>query len=548
MKLLSLHLTNFKSFTDVDLLIESESTTLVGENGSGKSSVGEALSLLASQQDIAPNLIRQRSIESSVDASFLLTQEELDELLIGPLVSSLPNIEVAKADEVRTWLISQGDLVTLKRRSGNPAQSLHWGDLYFYRGFLHVGEILQPESDRTLISVLSTTEHWIEFLTNAPRTIRYNVADIVGSFAQEFRKKLIVIPDFRQRNTHGTRSGDLEALNGTQLASTLLNLRAHSDDAQQKRYTQIVGVFHQLFPQFEIQAIEIESGTGHPDVRFTSADTGRQLSLNQVSAGLQESLALVTNLVAREGLIYFIEHPETHLQPHAIRAFSDLLNLSAATNQIITVTHSPYLVNPERPLNLRRLQLMGDSGTTVHSISHLSVDPQSHDGAKLAGQISTALRLIEAREAVFSRAVLLVEDQSQYEFIKQLANKIIPGLDSIGVTVVFTAGQDGFKTYLPVLNGLGIPFIALRDLPWGDDSVYPPDQYLSLGSELEEYLDQEGFEVRRREISIEFGSGSKVRIARILGSEIKAEDIPLRFTEIFQRISSLVGVNGVSAD
>ena len=67
----------------------------------------------------------------------------------------------------------------------------------------------------------------------------------------------------------------------------------------------------------------------------------------------------------------------------------------------------------------------------------------------------------------------------------------------------------------------------------------PPDQFLSLGMELEPYLDQEGLAAIRQEIIKEFGGKSKPRIARILGGMIEPEQIPPKFIEVFELVKSL---------
>lgn len=547
MKLESMTLKNFKSFSCATVHFEDELTTLVGENGSGKSTIGGGLELLSSQFQIPTPNWRYGKTNSRLSVSLSLTQDEIDTYLIGPIINNLTGAAKPKAQQVQTWLNEFGSLVSLETEDDPNKHAVEWKDVHFHGNYLYMGDLGERTSEKSFSNLL-TSDTWLMVLRREGATTRYDLGtDAASHITQLLRHRLIVIPDFRHRNEPGARTPDVQALDGTKVASTLLNLRTHADDAQQLRYQKITNVFHELFPQFTIQAIELGPGSGQADVRFTTTDTQNNLSLSQVSAGLQESLALVTNLVAREGLLYFIEHPENHLHPHAIRAFGSLLTSAAETNQIIIATHSPYLISPSNIESIRRLWLSQSSGTNVGWISRKSIDPGSPEGAKLAGRINTAFRSIESREAVFARAVLLVEDESQYEFVKQIANKVVPTLDSLGISVIYTGGHNGFATYVPVLEGLSIPFIALRDLPWNDDTKYPPEQFMSLGMELEDYLDQEGLGESRAQIVEEYGYGSKRRTAQFLGGTIDAEDIPVKFIGLFNKLEALVGGGNISA-
>ena len=323
------------------------------------------------------------------------------------------------------------------------------------------------------------------------------------------------------------------------VASTLLNLKDHREQNEEDRYSSITSTFHDLFPQFRIRAVDTSPGANRPDVIFTSVDTNQDLSLSQVSAGIQESLTLLTNIISRVGRLYFIEHPENHLHPHAIRAFSNVVEKAAEHNQFVVITHSPYFVSPTKPGSLRRFWLLQNTGTQVKSISQETLRTESGTYSTLSGQVATVFRLLEAREAVFSRATLLDEDESQYEFIRAIAPVSGFDLDSRGISILYTGGQGGSRTYIAVMRGLGIPFIALKDLPWGNNSMYPPSQFFSLGQEIEDFLDSHDL-ADVRQVAIRLGgSGSKRRTAMIMGGLITKSQIPSLFTEIVQAIADM---------
>lgn len=116
MKLLSLRLKNFKSFSDVDFIVSQELTTLVGENGSGKSSIGEALMTLSQRGSIDGRSQRYGTIESSISATFILAPKEIDEWLINAIVSELGSSSASKTEEIRNWL-----LIIRRRKASDTA-------------------------------------------------------------------------------------------------------------------------------------------------------------------------------------------------------------------------------------------------------------------------------------------------------------------------------------------------------------------------------------------------------------------------------------------
>ena len=132
--------------------------------------------------------------------------------------------------------------------------------------------------------------------------------------------------------------------------------------------------------------------------------------------------------------------------------------------------------------------------------------------AKEIGQMETALRHVGDREVLFARSVILVEDESQRDFLVAVAPTLGYPLDTMGVSVIQVDGEQGYEAYFTLLRIFRIPFVVLKDLAWGDDSRYPADQYFSLGMELEDYLDDHGLKDIRFEVMKDVGK-SKRRVA-----------------------------------
>ncbi|MCH7656202.1 MAG: AAA family ATPase [Chloroflexi bacterium] len=306
----------------------------------------------------------------------------------------------------------------------------------------------------------------------------------------------------------------------------LLNLKNHRERRLQQRYLDITEAFGSFFPRFDLDAVEANPGDGKPEIQVHEEGHERPLSLQTLSSGVTQILTLVTNLVGSDGLIIFIEHPELHLHPHAIRSVESLIRKSSGVNQIVVITHDPRFVDPESPRALRRVWLTSD-GTKV-------LAPPKDLSAAQAGQYRTALRDIGGRELVFARCVVLVEDESQQNFMLGVAPVLGRDLDAAGISVVKVDGEDGYQRYFPLLNALGIPHVALKDKRWGNKKTYPPGRFFSFGMELEDYQDGHGLAAKREAQRARLGHGSKERVQRPLAESLARDEVPEVFKELLQ--------------
>ncbi len=315
-------------------------------------------------------------------------------------------------------------------------------------------------------------------------------------------------------------------MSGSDTASALLNLKNHSSLSERARYEDVVKAFGTLFPRYLIAAVEQSPGAGVPDIQFLEAGEANPVSISSVSAGMHQALTLLVDLVAREGLIVFLEHPEQHLHPHSMRFLQSFLRKGAEVNQIIVATHEPYFVDPSAALGVRRFWWTKDAAARAFEF------PTPMTNVQMA-QIGTALRHPRNREIVFARSVLLVEDESQLGFLTAVAPTLDHDIDAHSVSIISVGSHDGYKPFEVLLKALGIPYVCLRDRRWGEKQRYPRDRFFSLGAELEDYLDNNGLAEARQKVIHEVGT-SKRRAASALGAIVTKEQIPPVFGDVLK--------------
>lgn len=523
----SVHIEGFRSIQNQSIVFEPGLTTFVGENNAGKSSVGLALLKLFKQAASGSNQIVQQDYHygnqrlTGIEVNLHLSDDEIKNELIAKMIPTTANL--LPDSPLHSWLMMNGNKITMQNTSLDHKFELRWGELYIDENMVSTSRTnlsgkAQPFFEN--LQKIKTLEEVRDRLRN-PFTLNNNIRAGFSNFVLE-RYKLM--EEFRARLTHD-RTKAVESMTGRETASVLLNLKNHRNAIESARYTKIINTYKSLVPHYDIYAVETEPGSGTPDIQFYETGHTKPISMDQVSAGMHQILTLVTNLIARNGLVLFIEHPENHLHPHSMRRLKSLLVEASQDNQIILVTHDPYFVDPKGIKGLRRFWWIPGIGTQIKPSETFLDKVQT-------AQTQTVFRNFINREIVFARAVIIVEDESHREFLISVAPILGRDIDASGVSIVFADGDKGYGKFIPLLNTLCIPYICLKDKQWGDESKYPSEQFLSLGGEFEQFMNSQGLENLRNEVSNEVGKSSKARQAGALGERLNKDQIP----DIFDRI------------
>lgn len=533
MRLKSLQIQGFRSYKDFEITFAPGLTTFVGENSVGKSTVAIALimlfnhtvtsgDLLTSPWDYPYGIVGPVTIRAIVD----LSAEEVNQWIVDKL--RVPSLLNAPAFE--DWSRRQGQevMVTLRRPGPSPMSTISWGDVHFRGPFLSVGDQNFPDGEQFQWSAMVPEQNFEERISSLRGTPGRAPHAMGSQLGERILERFKVIAEFRTRADTNRPMGSVESLAGGETAGVLLTLKNHPESRERARYARIVEAFHQFFPRYWIEAVTQQPGSQSAEVQFYEEEEQNPIPLGLVSAGVHEILTLLTNIVGREGLVVFIEHPEQHLHPHAIRSLMTLFREASERNQIIVVTHDPYFVESWSSEGIRRFWWTKSEGTRA-------LGPESSIDPRMMGQIRTTLSELKNREIVFARAVLLVEDESQKDFLAATAPTLGYALDTSGISIIAVGGADGYRPYLAFLNSLRIPYTCLKDLSWGDPNRYPGDRFFSLGMELEAYLEQHGLREKKEEAAREMGQ-SKRRLAGVVGERLGKDEIPALFDEVLKAV------------
>ncbi len=180
--------------------------------------------------------------------------------------------------------------------------------------------------------------------------------------------------------------------------------------------------------------------------------------------------------------IIAIEEPEAHLHPILLASTWDVIEALSA--QTVVTTNSGDLLSSVPMTYLRRL-VIDDRGAAVHRL-----DPDSLSARELR---RVAYHIRAKRGGVlFARCWMLVEGESEFWLMNQLAEVMGYDLDAEGVRIIEFA-QCGVAPLAKVANDLGLGWHLLAD---GDDagSIYARGaRGLLAGEPEEERISRLGF-------------------------------------------------------
>lgn len=252
------------------------------------------------------------------------------------------------------------------------------------------------------ISIVATADTLDELKSKENTALSKLKKEVMITFLEALREKtqtaLVGLNDFLHSEDEGIRSQEL-----TQLER---NLR-----------TEFEGEFADVIPSIEFQLPDEEVITKEMKIFL---DDGHRSEVEQKGHGLQRATLLALfRLLAKHGQRYqsrptpmfLIGEFETFLHPYAQKQLAAVLNALVEKYQIITTTHSPFIITPEVISGYRRVRKIATVGTKA------TIPPAS--GVDLA----LVKRNLERRgnlEGLFADRVILLEGDHDENFFSKL--------------------------------------------------------------------------------------------------------------------------------
>lgn len=374
----------------------SDFTFFVGRNNAGKSHYIKAIeTLLASKmstKDEMALLQNDKEKEVVVEGHFTGVEKFTN-------LASTSNHKEAIEKEIK-----DGVLKVIRVLDPNDEEKTDFGILkddgtiHNPRGF--ASNLLGVLPD--FISILATADT-VDELKNTQNTALGKLKkEALATFFDELREKtkeaLTTIDSFLHGQTEGQRSQDLIDFEN--------NLKA-----------ELMGEFSDVDPTVEF---------GLPDEKvITNAmkillDDGRKTEVEQKGHGLQRATLLaLLKLLAKSGKkyedhptpIFLIGELESFLHPFAQKQMSDALVQMMGRYQIVTTTHSPFIITPTTIEGYRRVRKNREEGSKSVALDATKID---------TNLIKNHLERRGNLEGLFADRVILLEGNHDEGFYQKL--------------------------------------------------------------------------------------------------------------------------------
>jgi len=239
--------------------------------------------------------------------------------------------------------------------------------------------------------------------------------------------------------------------NGSELASYLFYLKNSPDLEIRQKYQSIKEQFEQIFHSgLKISFDVVKTPDNAPEIIIV--ENMRQYSIQRAASGIFEILNLLAVIHGNQEKVILLDEPALHLHPVYQKNLAQRLSAISTDNQILMITHSPYLVNSANLGRVYRFYRGGGSTRVVHIGDHIS----KSDELKF-------LQNDQLIRALFSNGVLLVEGLSEYVSLPILLAKLGYPIEDHNIEIVNVGGKGRFSWYIGLFERLQIPYAILCD-------------------------------------------------------------------------------------
>jgi len=469
MKLRTLRLSNFQCFAIPTAITFDDSTFLLGPNGSGKTTVLQALSRMFA---LDPGLRRIQKSDFHVDVDDKTPSEELwveadfefPELKSKTKHSTVPSQFAHMRLETKNGLPRVRYRLEATKDTDGEIEEFFYYVLQVDENDDPVKKTEVPKAERRSIQV-----HYVPAKRDPNDQISYSASSLLGRLlrAASWAKQSEQIATLTQTIT--SVLGDSEAVIDFNKELT-------------RSWTALHKGAYYAEPKISFERDDIESLLRHLTLAFAPGHESPVVNFSRLGDG-QKSLLYVSLVIAVQELgrkvigkeikawdierlrpaiftIIAMEEPENSLSPHylgrLVRALTDFASRPDA--QSIVATHSPVLLRRVPPERIRYLRLDEDRETVVKPIL---MPPPEEEAYKFVREAVQAFP-----ELYFSRLVVLGEGDSEEILLPRFFEAHGLGEDTSSIVVVPLGGRH-VNHFWRLLNGLEIPYVTLLDLDLG---------------------------------------------------------------------------------
>lgn len=369
----SLRVENYRALRSVDLRELTPLTVLLGQNGSGKSTIFDVFAFLAESFDVSLRSAwerrnRFRELRTRGSDGPIIFEIKYRESANDPVITYHLEIEEQRQGPViaREWL---------HWRRGQYGKPFRFLDFSYGEGSVVSGDTPDDEAQRQR-EVLNSPE--LLAVSTLGQFAKHPRVSALRAFISGWYLSYISATSTRSI----PESGPQERLSIT--GDNLPNVVQYLDEQHPERLAEILETLSRRVPTLE-RVIAKVLEDGRLMMQIKDAPFEEPILAKFASDGTLKMLAYLTILYDPSPAPFIgIEEPENQLFPFLMNGLAEECRSAAQRTQVLVTTHSPQFVSALRPSELRILSRGNDGFTRITSASKIpAVMSHVQSGASL---------------------------------------------------------------------------------------------------------------------------------------------------------------------
>lgn len=380
MKIESMEIKNYKSCTNTKIEINPRMTTLIGVNGSGKTTILSAIKLLRDAVTDSRHYFdidTDNLIETEVNAVFVNLGEKIFlKSKISYDVGSRSNEEIV--DIQTSWRIPS---IFPRKWVDIPVEFLSFGSIKNYENALKRGRLIGKNSMHKFLSEKERIpSQFIEKLFEVVIFIKKINYYSATQFSDPTKSPTSIELEDRDNFTYRTPRKGNSHLN---YIADLYKLKKENPD-EFARYINLIGpdgvglVENIEFDEvnFSAEEVSVKSGGKIITSRRVKAIVvpkvsidDKILSFNQLSEGTLKTVSLLFYILQSDNTLLLIEEPEVCVHHGLLNSIIEVIKSVSREKQIIVTTHSDFVLDKLKPEDLIIISKTKGIGTVATKLS-----------------------------------------------------------------------------------------------------------------------------------------------------------------------------------
>ncbi len=483
---------NFRSLKEVNLYNLGNLLILIGENGSGKTNIFEAMDIFFNHFDYPHEENKEALTSDNCYLWFDMNTNEAIEFQVT--LGGLSGAQTKKLAEVANAKQQKGDLTI------NRSIVLRDNNVVYCNDLIQWGAVSVRKSE-TGYSI----ESEFEFEANA------FVKTIIGDILKNTFSYIPLSRGLEIRTAHGS-------ILTPEVKQELVSKGGDDNPRKVKEWNKTRQTYRDRGwtpGQLECRGSQLSIQYGTTPILYELEGAGYQALFN------------LLRLIEMGGQLIAIEEPENHLHPKLQKKFVGAVKeLVGSQKQVLLSTHSPFILDR---VNLSSIWFVYKDGLEGKVQNILSLE----------GINDVLLCLgVKPSDFLFANGILVVEGQTDVAIYTDWARRTGKPFDTAGICVIDVEGCGNIKKYLKseAIQRTSLKTLSLcdknaeTDLRKAVKGIVADDNIFVLGKgDLEDYYPREIVKEFAKEMAIKKGK--------------KAEDIPddIKVGETVKTLGKLLG-------